>query len=156
MNLKTIKYRAISLDTNKWVFGYGLMYSQDFNEANIIHKQGNNLMNNTAVNPETICMFTGFYDKHGKEIYFSIGGKGADYIYDYNKPMKVSFGLANLGSDNFIVEYNAVCFHVVFHDGGRYALTQDAEGYSIKASKTEIVGNDIDNPKLLDFIRVNS
>lgn len=110
-------------------------------------------MANTAVNPETICMFTGFYDKHGKEIYFSIGGKGTDYISNGDKPMKVCFGLANLGRDSFTVEYNAVCFHVVFYDGGRYALSQDAEGYIIKASKTEIVGNDIDNPNLLEFFK---
>lgn len=62
------KYRAISLDTFEWECGY-LVMSPDKELANICNQKGCNLIQMNAVNPETICEYTGLKDKNGKEIY---------------------------------------------------------------------------------------
>ena len=64
-----IKFRGISLDTGKWVYGYAVFFC--FIEcANIVHKQGMNEMQHSAVDPNTVSQFSGLLDKNLKEIYY--------------------------------------------------------------------------------------
>ena len=62
-----LKFRGISLDTEKMVFGYGVVYT-DAN-AFIVNKQGLNMTQMNAINPETVAQFTGMTDWDGNEIY---------------------------------------------------------------------------------------
>ena len=67
--MRTILFRAKRLDNGEWVEGYGVIVYTDYNEATIIHKQGNNITQHTAVDPETVCQFTGLTDKNGNKIW---------------------------------------------------------------------------------------
>lgn len=66
---RTIKFRGKRVDNGEWVYGYGVVLDWEFDMANIIHSQGVNRMQCTAVDPATVGQFTGLTDKNGKEIY---------------------------------------------------------------------------------------
>lgn len=63
--MKELKFRGISLDTNKMVYGYGVVALNK--EAIIIHKQGINLMHHTAVKHDSVGQY--IRSINGVEIY---------------------------------------------------------------------------------------
>jgi len=56
---RNFKFKAVSLDTEKWVEGYGICHAAMEGIANLFHKQGMNLMQCSAVYPESICEYSG-------------------------------------------------------------------------------------------------
>lgn len=62
-----IKYRAIGIDKPEWIYGYVAFDSKKLN-AVIIHKQANNEMQHTAVEPETVGQYTGLKDIYEGDI----------------------------------------------------------------------------------------
>ena len=61
--MRTIKFRG-KTDSGKWCFGYFL---HDGQRGRFVITDG--LLEINRVNPDTVCQFTGFLDKNGKEIY---------------------------------------------------------------------------------------
>ena len=61
--MRTIKFRG-KTDSGKWCFGYFL---HDGQRGRFVITDG--LLEINRVYPETVCEFTGFLDKNGKEIY---------------------------------------------------------------------------------------
>ena len=61
--MRTIKFRG-KTDSGKWCFGYFL---HDGQRGRFVITDG--LLEINRVDPETVCQFTGFHDKNGKEIY---------------------------------------------------------------------------------------
>lgn len=68
MKIENIKFKAKRLDNGEWVKGdlvhstsyVGISYpSDEFSDVPIVHR----------VDPSTVCQFTGFLDKSGREIY---------------------------------------------------------------------------------------
>ena len=55
-------YKARRADDNEWVIGYGLIFLEKENLANIVHKHFNNLMQMTGIIPETICQYVSDYE----------------------------------------------------------------------------------------------
>ena len=68
--MRTIKFRGKKLTNGVWAYG-SLVYL-DKNGAAIYVQTGNGsakVMDLVYVDPDTVCQFTGFLDKNGKEIY---------------------------------------------------------------------------------------
>lgn len=68
--MRTIKFKAKCLFDSKWACGY--FYKENDNTYIIEDYQKESMLNRNIsykVDPDTICQFTGFHDKNGKEIY---------------------------------------------------------------------------------------
>ncbi len=56
---RQLVFKGVSLDTGEWVEGYGVCLEKVHSLAAIFSKQGSNLMQSTAVHPDSICQYTG-------------------------------------------------------------------------------------------------
>lgn len=68
--MRTIKFKGKSVDSGEWIEGY--YYKECDNTYIIEDRQKKSMLNrNEAVliAPSTVCQFTGFFDKNGKDIY---------------------------------------------------------------------------------------
>ena len=68
--MRTIKFRGKKPTKGVWVYGR-LVYSNEIDAA-IYFQTGSGSVKSMEwvyVNPDTVCQFTGFLDKNGKEIY---------------------------------------------------------------------------------------
>ena len=68
--MRTIKFKGQKPSNGAWVYGC-LVYSNEI-EAAIYFQTGNDsakVMDLVYVDPDTVCQFTGFLDKNGREIY---------------------------------------------------------------------------------------
>ena len=68
--MRTIKFKGKSIDSSEWIEVY--FYEECNNPFIINDRQKKSMLigNESAlVNPDTVCKFTGFFDKNGKEIY---------------------------------------------------------------------------------------
>lgn len=70
MGIRDIKFKAKRLNDQEWVYGY--FYKENDNTYIIEDCQQESMLNRNIpykVNPDTVCQFTGYVDKNGKEIY---------------------------------------------------------------------------------------
>lgn len=68
--MRTIKFKAKCLDNQEWTCGF--FYKENGNTYIIEDRQKESMLNRNIpykVDPDTVCQFTGFHDKNGKEIY---------------------------------------------------------------------------------------
>lgn len=108
------KYKAKRLD-GQWVEGY--YFAKPVLNQHFILEDENQWM----IDSDTLCEFTGLYDKNKKEIWEH------DIVQNYSGIEEIKYGIWNCGC----------CYDVYGWD-----ITKDED--------TEIIGNIFDNPKLLE------
>lgn len=135
--MREIKFRGISVDTNEWVYGYCVFDSKKEN-ANIVHKQGINEMQMTAVIPETVTQFTGIQTKGGVDIYEKDIVRGKETGYE---------GIRINGWDGYRI--GEVIMQV---NMGSWQYTVNGQSHQLLCylKEVEVLGNVIQNPELLN------
>lgn len=91
--MRTIKFKAKRIFDSKWVCGY--FYQENDNTYIIEDCQKDSPLNRNIpykVDPSTVCQFSGFLDKNGKEIYEGDVLRSDEFPYN------------NHGKDNYFAE----------------------------------------------------
>lgn len=138
--MRTIKFKAKRLFDSKWTCGY--FYEENDNTYIIEDYQKESMLNRNItykVDPNTVCQFTGFTDKNGKEIYEGDVLRSDSYPYS---------SLENDERDNY--------FAVVFYceDGASFATVTAKNPESNVGGISDGICNDVsrDEMKQLEVV----
>ncbi len=138
---REIKFRAKEINTNKWVYGYYAMRSEErtvpetnewYCEHYILIDKGINGFEEVLIDAKTLCQFTGILDNANKEVY-----EGDFVSTDLQRPHnKVIYK-----NGAFMFEcYDDNLYHDIFYSTSE--LQQSVYKYG------QVIGNIIDNPEL--------
>lgn len=128
--MRTIKFRAQDIASNKWLYGDIRHHKNDV----CIFEQGGNI--GEQVKPETIGQYTGLVDRNGKEIY------EGDIISSKKHPQIKHLIFYNEKQGKFMAGFNG---NTNIYDFG-------VCGVDIPAwmAEKEVIGNIHDNPGLIE------
>lgn len=115
------KYKAKRLDNGEWIEGYYWQNSCGNHFIRAIDEQGEFVLLDAEIDPDTLCEFTGLIDKNKKEIYEH------DIVQNHFSIEEIKYGIWNCGC----------CYDVYGWD-----ITRDED--------IEVIGNIFDNPELLE------
>ena len=137
--MRDILFRGKRTDNGEWVYGYytKARYYLNDKEMHVIFAPDGEAFprcefsDYEEVDPETVCQFTGLYDKDGRKIFEGDIVEGNSEYFTYTHP-----------------------YGKVVYDGGQYLISfddvlEDIECLGAWANDVEIIGNIYDNPELL-------
>ena len=133
--MREILFRGKRTDNGEWFEGfYTCVADVHYITSGIFDSLINGIINTTGykVIPETVCQFTGLYDKNGRKIFEGDIVEGNSEYFTYTHP-----------------------YGKVVYDGGQYLISfddvlEDIECLGAWANDVEIIGNIYDNPELLE------
>lgn len=136
--MREILFKAKRKDNGKWVKGYyQKRYDLLGNEEHLIfHADSYKVWEYAEIDPETLCQFTGLYDRYENKIWEN------DVLKTWSDEYaQVKFGLYNTGFASGNCNQG---FYVTFSED---SYNRHELGYWCK--KTYVRGNIFDNPELL-------
>lgn len=134
--MRTIKFKGKDTSTGEWMYGDLVQFEEDdVKQTSIFTSELKGLT--YSVRPNTVCQFTGLYDKNGCEIYegdiirsFDSQGEPIIHVIEY---------------DNNDAKFIVVLAGYTKYDFGCGGITKTW----INLFKKEVIGNIHDNPELL-------
>ena len=136
--MRPILFRAKRKDNGEWVEGYYCVTI-----ANVTTVPGNQhlIIRNDfifgerfLIDPETLCQFTGLYDKNGEKIW-------EGDVVEFTR--KIGYGYGNEKRKPYLLEWNCEGSYVGFGFRKEVAFTNK------KSQLCIVIGNRFDNPELL-------